>query len=76
MEEASFLEKSKPEFIRIGNELIISVDLIASLERSGMSNDELLIYINSRSGGTYEVYFDSRDELDTEFSRIVELLTK
>lgn len=76
MEEASFLEKSKPEFIRVGNELIISVDLIASLERSGVSNDELLIYINSRSGGTYEVYFDSRDELDTEFSRIVELLTK
>lgn len=53
MEEASFLEKSKPEFIRVGNELIISVDLIASLERSGVSNDELLIYINSRSGGTY-----------------------
>lgn len=76
MEEVSFLEKSKPEFIRIGNELIISVDLIASLEQSGISNDELLIYINSRSGGTYEVYFDSRDELDTEFSRIVELLTK
>lgn len=76
MEEYSFLEKSKPEFIRVGNELIISVDLIASLERSGVSNDELLIYINSRSGGTYEVYFDSKDELDTEFSRIVELLTK
>lgn len=76
MEECSFLEKSKPEFIRVGNELIISVDLIASLERSGVSNDELLIYINSRSGGTYEVYFDSKDELDTEFSRIVELLTK
>lgn len=76
MEEYSFLEKSKPEFIRVGNELIISVDLITSLERSGVSNDELLIYINSRSGGTYEVYFDSKDELDTEFSRIVELLTK
>lgn len=76
MEEYSFLEKSKPEFIRVGNELIISVDLIASLERSGVSNDELLIYINSMSGGTYEVYFDSKDELDTEFSRIVELLTK
>lgn len=76
MEEDSFLEKSKPEFIRVGNELIISIDLIASLERSEISNDELLIFINSRSGGTYEVYFDSKEELDTEFSRIVELLTK
>lgn len=76
MEEASFLEKSKPDFLRVGNELIIAVDLIASLGRSEISNDKLLIYINSRSGGTYEMYFDSKEELDSEFSRIVELLTK
>lgn len=73
------MRKGTPDFILIGDHHLIQVDLIVNVYKSSDVNDNKFMDIQilgQENYGAKRIQFVTREELDAEFDRIVELLTK
>lgn len=75
MEKDGCWLNDKPKFVSVGDNTIISIDLISSIEKT-CHDEEYVIYLNTTTNTSTEVYFDTEEELKAEFDRVTAILTK